>query len=149
MLLFYAAVGHQNAIGDKNQRVLVGFIRSFWQSDPSQERSSDAHACLLHGRLHSRLLPFVGVIIRPTITKTARTSDGRRRHRQDGRLKHPRTRRSTFWRCVEPAVLIIATPGHTQPTNVGVPPSDPKCCVVPFSHRNGSGVGRPVSGLGV
>jgi hypothetical protein len=53
---FAWVVGHQNAIRDKNQRVLVGLIRSFWQSDASQVRSSDAHACLLHGRLHSRLL---------------------------------------------------------------------------------------------
>jgi enoyl-CoA hydratase/carnithine racemase len=28
---FIQPVGHQNAIRDKNQRVLLGFIRSFWQ----------------------------------------------------------------------------------------------------------------------
>jgi hypothetical protein len=29
-------VGHQNTIRDKNQRVLVGLIRSFWQGDVLQ-----------------------------------------------------------------------------------------------------------------
>ena len=59
----------------------------------------------------------LGMIIWPIITKTARTSDWRRRHRQDGRLKHSRTKHATFWPCLESAVFIIAMPGHKQLNN--------------------------------
>lgn len=68
----------------------------------------------------------------------ARTSDWRRRRRQEGPLKHAQDRRATFWPCLESAVFIIGIPGHkrlSKNTTDGQPGDLDRAPQRRFDHR--------------